>query len=779
MPLKKGSSQKTISSNISEMIHAGHPRDQAIAAALSTARKYRKRRAPGGQAGKPITPHAAYQTGTMLFPGRNPWDDPVLGMSEGQWQPEYGDPRTIPTPPNELFHLMKPRSPTQELAAGGVIGDGSYKIKSGDTLSGISKKLGIPIPALMQLNPNIKNPDKIRAGDVLTWKKTPPPTPLAKGPIKGDLGQGEKPLPFVGGPDIKLPAVTNSPLDTGVGSPMAGLANPIGATAQSPVPPSDKFNPTTDAPGKAAAPELNQNWVAGLGKKPPKMPPMDVEIVPPPSPPAPAVPQEDRFSALMGTIHNKIDPVKVLGWPTMLSLALGMAPKGALSPAVMQEMARLPAVNAVREGESIGGIQPTPAMRARLETALKKRQNSPSYDLFREGTDWNNTGQRHYPVNTPSPEVPPFGEGHIPVTEQEPSLDLNGTIPFPSKVWGGTEQLPWRTEPYNRGGAMRSPFRADGGQTSFPPLTQAEIDQLRQQLGNPPIVPPGTVKHASGGQVNWDDVQRMSRSANPEERQRGQAIIQEQYAKQRAVGGQAQPAPQHITGAPWGVPRDDAMRIMDADYVNRMMQQLPDIYRGNEPHMASGGMPKVPKTKGLNPQSIFVTRAASMGMQKKASGLLHSAIPGRTDKISLNVPNGSYVIPADVVAGHGQGNTIAGGAALDKLFKQGPYGAGAARMGSMGSRPPSMPRMEKLSYLRPKTKNVHVSHDLRFGRAEGGEAHVPVMAAGGEYIVDPESVAAVGGGDSEKGFRILDAFVLNSRKRQVNEIKGLKPPKKD
>lgn len=39
MPLKKGKSQSTISSNISEMIHSGHPRDQAIAAALSTARK--------------------------------------------------------------------------------------------------------------------------------------------------------------------------------------------------------------------------------------------------------------------------------------------------------------------------------------------------------------------------------------------------------------------------------------------------------------------------------------------------------------------------------------------------------------------------------------------------------------------------------------------------------------------------------------------------------------------------------------------------------------------
>ena len=46
MPLMPGHSQKTISKNISEMIHSGHPHDQAIAAALNVARKSKK--ADGG-----------------------------------------------------------------------------------------------------------------------------------------------------------------------------------------------------------------------------------------------------------------------------------------------------------------------------------------------------------------------------------------------------------------------------------------------------------------------------------------------------------------------------------------------------------------------------------------------------------------------------------------------------------------------------------------------------------------------------------------------------------
>ena len=47
MPLKKGRSRATISSNISEMVHSGHPRKQAIAAAMKKAGKSRKRKRSG------------------------------------------------------------------------------------------------------------------------------------------------------------------------------------------------------------------------------------------------------------------------------------------------------------------------------------------------------------------------------------------------------------------------------------------------------------------------------------------------------------------------------------------------------------------------------------------------------------------------------------------------------------------------------------------------------------------------------------------------------------
>lgn len=122
------------------------------------------------------------------------------------------------------------------------------------------------------------------------------------------------------------------------------------------------------------------------------------------------------------------------------------------------------------------------------------------------------------------------------------------------------------------------------------------------------------------------------------------------------------------------------------------------------------------------------------------SGLIDSAVPGRTDKHPMGVKPGSYVIPSDIVSSIGEGNTAAGAKAFTEMFK---------------------------------TKAPQ-------GFADGGDVEpVDIIAAGGEVVLTPEQVLEVGGGDLEAGHEILDAMVKRIREKTIRTLKALPGPVKN
>ena len=64
-------------------------------------------------------------------------------------------------------------------------------------------------------------------------------------------------------------------------------------------------------------------------------------------------------------------------------------------------------------------------------------------------------------------------------------------------------------------------------------------------------------------------------------------------------------------------------------------------------------------------------------------------------------------------------------------------------------------------------------------KAYGGAAQVPIVAAGGEYVIHPRDVLRIGDGNLDNGHRALDAFVLKMRKQTIKTLKNLPGPKRD
>ena len=243
----------------------------------------------------------------------------------------------------------------------------------------------------------------------------------------------------------------------------------------------------------------------------------------------------------------------------------------------------------------------------------------------------------------------------------------------------------------------------------------------------------------------------IGKSPHVQSREQALAIAYETKRRGRAMGGLAPAMTQAFNpmgvaanpGASANVPLAPPSTVASLG-VNTAMGGARPFKKGGV-----SGIPSVPK----------------MGT-KMTTGPLVSAVPGRTDKHLTHVPSGSYVVPADIVSGHGQGNTLAGMNALHNLFRMDT--AGKSSVKNFPSRP------------------VGAS---KFKKGGNAEEHVgkptKVILAGGELVIPPgnvhETMERLHGKKLtlDQAHKLCDKWVIAERKRLIKTLKKLPGPAQD
>jgi hypothetical protein len=277
-----------------------------------------------------------------------------------------------------------------------------------------------------------------------------------------------------------------------------------------------------------------------------------------------------------------------------------------------------------------------------------------------------------------------------------------------------------------------------------------------------------------------------------------------------SVAGRTDHLPMHVASGSYVIPADiiSAMgegNSMAGFKVAKDIFSTPNRTSGT-PYGQSGlpyGVSTPRKAEGGSTGNPNATAAIAGGNQRVAANRAASANYARQENQSNGTPIPSHLqgIAAPVTGGAGPGRSgfwnkalpmiggmiggplgaLAGSAFTKNAAGQGytglkdmVNGGGQAASGTEFMNGP----MSKGLNLTPINPLQGQAKGIEF--ASGGATNgVPIVAAGGEYVIPPEDVLHLGGGDLDHGHKILDSFVKKMRQKTIKTLQSLPGPKKD
>lgn len=153
---------------------------------------------------------------------------------------------------------------------------------------------------------------------------------------------------------------------------------------------------------------------------------------------------------------------------------------------------------------------------------------------------------------------------------------------------------------------------------------------------------------------------------------------------------------------------------------------------GARPHLASGGF-------SANTSTPFYVRNEARNIADDTyhpGGVFTGGSGGRTDNLPRAVAADSFVMPADVISGIGQGSTMAGAKIMDGILSSGPFGTPlprTRRADGGGTPGVSSVMVADGEYLVPRDKLVEIGRRMR---AAGKSKARSDLAAGHEWARD-------------------------------------------